>query len=179
MRTFEQIVADYEFRHRERASRELRFFAIQPTVERAVELAAAAKGPSGKRLAHQRRIPARVLDEAARRLLAHVKDLRCCCSFQELIEKVRDTIGPVRGIGPLAVYDTALRIGAHLNVEPEVVHLHAGTRDGARAIGLDVARDAISPSELPGPFTRLRPREIEDALCIYKAELLSITKHNS
>lgn len=49
--------------------------------------------------------------------------------------------------------------------------LHAGTRTGARALGLDTSRQAISPDELPKAFRKLNPREIEDVLCIYKDQL--------
>jgi hypothetical protein len=35
------------------------------------------------------------------------------------------------------MYDTALRIGAKLKLFPTKVYLHAGTRLGARALGLD------------------------------------------
>jgi hypothetical protein len=34
------------------------------------------------------------------------------------------------------VYDIAHRIGAYLRREPEAVYLHAGTREGARALNL-------------------------------------------
>ena len=174
LRSLNELVRDYEQRHRQRASRELRFFAIQPTLKRAVELAALAKSPNGKRLRHQRRIPERALEESARRLLASIEELRRAPSFEELVTRVRDMIADIHRIGALAVYDTALRIGAKLNLEPEVVYLHAGTRDGAKALGLCVARETIPTSELPTAFQCLRPREIEDALCIYKAKLGSL-----
>jgi hypothetical protein len=48
-------------------------------------------------------------------------------SFAELHHIVAKEIGPIRGIGDLAVYDIAHRIGAYLGREPEAVYLHAGT----------------------------------------------------
>ena len=64
---------------------------------------------------------------------------------------------------------SASRIGAKLNLFPEKVYLHAGTRLGARSLGLpNVPR--LSVSEFPKEFRALKPHEIEDALCIFKDE---------
>jgi hypothetical protein len=48
------------------------------------------------------------------------------------------------------------------------VHLHRGTRTGARALGLDTSRSFLKPTDLPKEIRSLRPHEIEDFLCIYK-----------
>ena len=42
-------------------------------------------------------------------------------------------------LGELTVYDVAHRIGAYLQLEPDVVYLHRGTRIGARYLGLRLA----------------------------------------
>jgi hypothetical protein len=76
----------------------------------------------------------------------------------------------IRGIGALAIYDIATRIGGYLRLEPEVVYLYAGTSKGARALGLDGAK-TLDPKALPAAFRVLRPREIEDCLCIYAGDL--------
>ena len=75
----------------------------------------------------------------------------------------------MRGIGELAVYDIACRIGAFLGFRPDRVYLHAGTREGARALGLRGA--SVRKIDLPGAFGCLSPAEIEDCLCIYKADI--------
>ncbi|HQM80509.1 MAG TPA: hypothetical protein PLX02_02700 [Syntrophorhabdaceae bacterium] len=75
---------------------------------------------------------------------------------------------PIPGIGELAVYDTALRIGAFLRIEPSKVFLHAGTRTGARALGLETSAEFLEVSSVPSEFQVLKPSEIEDVLCIYK-----------
>jgi len=46
-----------------------------------------------------------------------------------------------------------------------------GTREGAAALGIDRSRKTVRPDELPAPLRTLRPHEIEDCLCIYKAQL--------
>jgi hypothetical protein len=142
----------------------------QPTTQRdlatIVRTAALSKLPDGRRHPHQRRIPGRVLQQAANAL---VKATFAAATFEDLHETVRKTIGPIRGIGELAVYDIACRIGTDLGWTPDRVYLHAGTREGARALGLGGA--TLSKSELPKEFHRLSPAEIEDCLCIYKDDL--------
>ncbi|MBI1997211.1 MAG: hypothetical protein HYW03_03845 [Deltaproteobacteria bacterium] len=66
------------------------------------------------------------------------------------------------------VYDTALRIGARLGLEPERVYIHSGTRVGARRLGLDWRAKWIEPKDLPKPLRSLPPWQVEDILCIYK-----------
>jgi hypothetical protein len=142
----------------------------QPTTQRElttiVRTAALWTLPDGRRHSHQRRIPRRVLQQAANAL---VKATVAAATFEDLHETVRKSIGPIRGIGELAIYDIACRIGADLELTPERVYLHAGTREGARALGLGGA--TLSKSDLPKEFHRLSPAEIEDCLCIYKDDL--------
>lgn len=88
-----------------------------------------------------------------------------------LIERL---VGRTRGIGELYVYDTALRIGAWLELFPGKVYLHAGTRWGARALGFDPKARALEVSELPQELQQLEPYEIEDLLCIFKDKLAGV-----
>jgi len=166
LNNFEEVVLDYILHHRSRAEDELKYFKLQPSFQEAIEMAALAKSSDGKKHSHQCSIRQPALEEARDRLLG--VDLKGCSNFSELIEIVDATIRPIKGIGELAVYDTTLRIGAYLNLKPDVIYLHSGTRDGAKAIGLDGKRHTIYVDELPSPFQELSPREIEDCLCIYK-----------
>lgn len=171
MMTLREIVADYIRCCRDNAEQEQRWYAIQRKLEEAVSRAALAVSPSGKRLSHQRRIPQAVLAESRRRLVASLHALSNAQSFEALHGIVTAAIGPIFGVGELTVYDTTLRIGAKLQLEPTVVFLHAGTRAGARRLGLNVSREFIPVTEFPRAFQKLKPREIEDVLCIYKSEL--------
>lgn len=168
MNSLTAIANDYIKRHRKNAEKELRWFSIQRSLADAVSLAALAKSPSGKRLDHQRRIPRAVLEENRRRLLGIIKELKSVSSFEELHVVVSSTIGDILGIGELTIYDTALRIGAKLSLEPDRIYLHAGTRVGARRLNLETSKDSISMQKFPAALCRLKPREIENALCIYK-----------
>lgn len=79
-----------------------------------------------------------------------------------------EAIGSIRGVGELLVYDTALRIGAKLELMPDRVYLHSGTRRGARSLGLPFKMRLISIAELPVPLRSLKQHEVEDCLCIFK-----------
>jgi hypothetical protein len=72
------------------------------------------------------------------------------------------------------IYDTAVRIGAKLDMSPDRVYLHAGTRAGARVLGLEWRADSVELSALPSAFRGLPGFEVEDILCIYKHDLLRV-----
>jgi hypothetical protein len=54
-----------------------------------------------------------------------------------------------------------------------MVYLHAGTRTGARALGLAARAATLDVSELPAEFHSLEPHEVEDVLCIFKDKFTS------
>jgi hypothetical protein len=175
MATLNEIATAYIRDFRMRAARERRWFAIQRSLEEAISLAALARGPGGKRLSHQRRIPGSVLADCRRQLLSAIPRLRRASTFEKLHQVVLETVGVIRGAGELYVYDTTVRIGANLGLEPQLVFLHRGTREGARSLGFEPSRKTISPEEFPAVLRKLKPLEIEDALCIYKSQLVRAT----
>lgn len=165
----ELYVADYIRCFRPAAEREIAFYAEQPDLSAVIEVAAKSEDPRGKRHSHQRRIPGAVLNEASRQLLKHKDILASAQDFDDLHARVEGLIRPIRGIGDLAIYDIARRIASFLHLEPEHVYLHAGTCQGAKAIGLHGKR--IAREQLPIGFEDLTAAEIEDLLCIYKDTL--------
>ncbi len=167
--TIEEIVSDYIRRYRAHARAEMKFFADRRKAESAIAKAALCLLPNGKRHPHQRRIPRIVLEQAEAKLQAASKRLAAAPDFAALYDSVKREIGSIRGIGELAVYDIAHRIGAYFNKAPARVYLHAGTKEGAAIFGL--RGDSVDPKQLPGAFSGLAASEIEDCLCIYKAEL--------
>jgi hypothetical protein len=167
------IIRHYRKNYAARAEWELGFFRAQSSLKDAVRLAGLAQGPGGKRFSHRCRIPGRVLAEAEQLLQIELRMLRKAATFAQLHRIVRSMIGDVRGIGALMVYDTSLRIAVHLGLEPSQVFLHAGTRVGARALGLDASAESLSVAELPRALRRISAGEVEDILCIYKHSLAS------
>jgi hypothetical protein len=168
------VVKSYKRCCRPHHSEQLQFYKTQESLSEAIEKAALAGLSNGKRHSHQRRIPGIVLLSAKDNLIRYSHDLAGCKSFSELHAKIDKIIGDIVGIGELTVYDTALRIGAYLALEPELIYLHAGVRHGVKALGLYHRLQTLKKSELPKEFHELKPHEIEDCLCIYKRELSGI-----
>lgn len=140
-----------------------------PSLELALHYAAFAldhRDPP-KRYAHQRRIRLAPMRRAYKFLSRSSAELKGCRTFDALHNFLANAFSKIRGLGPLYTYDTALRIGFFLKFEPELVYLHAGTRDGARAIGIRNARVA-EIDMLPSELRVLAPHEIENFLCIFK-----------
>lgn len=156
--SYGQIVDHYRRTCRDDAIHELDYFGMSPSYRTAIRRAALGEMPGGRRHAHQRRLKADVLEEADRRLRAVAADLQRCSTFAELHGAVGRTIRSVAGVGPLAVFDVAVRIGAYLRLEPDRVYLHAGAAEGARRWASGVAPH-LAPQELPPPFRQLTPRD--------------------
>jgi hypothetical protein len=170
--TLRHLVRQYALHCRSRSRDELQFFVEQPSLEAAVEATALAVC-RGKRLAHQRRRSCATLSAARDVLLSRVDELLCCRSFCELHETVDRLVAHIPDLGELYSYDTALFIGAKRGLMPDRVYLHAGTRVGARALGLSCRGRAIGLNSFSRVLHALAPHEIEDFLCIFKSQLHS------
>lgn len=168
--TIETCVNDYIRRFRKGASDEMAFFANQPTLSEAIRISARSGREDGKRHPHQCRILGSVLREAEQKLHECAETLQAANDFDALLAAVDSIIRPIHGIGELAVYDIAHRLGAFLNLEPQKVHLHQGTRVGAASLGFHGS--FINRDDLPAAFSPLSAAEVEDCLCIYKDDLV-------
>lgn len=175
--SLESIVRAYRLNHRKRAAEELNSFATELNLEAAIDRASLARTPDGRRYDHQRRLPDAVLQEVRGRL--QMGGFQRCQGFDDVFKVVDESIGDVRGVGELMVYDTALRIGAYLGLLPQVIYLHRGTRVGARALGLNTpTAGTLLIEDLPPELRVLEPHEVEDVLCIFKSELVIVGGRN-
>jgi hypothetical protein len=165
-----EILRRYDAEHRSNAVKEQLWFSLQDNLDAAIRTAALAIGPSGKRFSHQRRLPRAVLTRGLRALFGVKRQIRAALTFHDLFILVQSALIPLKGIGELTVYDTAVRLGAFLALEPDRIYLHAGTRVGARQLGFDGTRGWIFTSELPTPLDALPPSAAEDVLCIFKTQ---------
>jgi hypothetical protein len=168
MADFAAILRHYKKYQCAISNKELDDFRKMATVQSAIERAAQAIDSSGKRYSHQRRIKKKAILRAAKLLCAASLVLECCEDFAKLHDAVESTVSGVFGIGPLYIYDTALRIGAKLGLAPEHIYLHAGARVGAARLGIDVRSKFITKNQVPRLLRELSAAEIEDVLCIYK-----------
>jgi len=169
--TLRAIARAYTEQIRPLAEDELNWFRFQPDLGKTIKFAGLAINSKGKRYSHQRRIRKGVLPQAEYLLTSNLKAIRQCTSFGELFALINSLLNSVDGIGELYIYDTALRIGANLNLLPEKIYLHTGTREGARALGFGGKLAYIEVSDLPNGLQELEPHEIEDVLCIFKDNL--------
>lgn len=140
----------------------------QQKLEDAIRQAALSRDQNGKKHQHQYRLQNQTLQLFSDNLIYNINSILTATSFEQLIEAVRASKIP--GIGELAIYDTAVRIGAFMNIWPERVYLHAGAKVGAAAILGSEPGDTISKTDLPAEFRipDLSCYELEDMLCIYK-----------
>jgi hypothetical protein len=175
--TLQEIVRDYIENCRAHARKEFAYFGNQPDLHTAIKVSALAiiekdEYPHKKiRHPHQRRIPRDKLDALRRGLWRRRHALRRKTNFAEIM-KITETVGAdIWKNSKLTVYDTAHRIGAHLNVRTRQVYIHAGVAEGAKALGFDGNETSIHPDNFPKAFRGLLPDEIEDCLCIYKKQL--------
>jgi len=173
------LVSDFKQRRRDPQSLFVRdrdnilgYCEEQPTLQQAIKVACASLRPNGKMHNHQCKVPASAKAGLAKRLIQRRLRLRRCRSFSDLLAEVEDAGSRVRGSGPVFAYDVATRVGAYLGLEPELVYLHAGCEQGARALGLPIGVD-LQQADLPKPLRRLTPDETEDFLCGYRVVLIT------
>lgn len=120
-----------------------------------------------------RGVPTFVLNNMRSKLSNRIDYISKIQNFEQLFNFV--TSEKVHRFGPLAIYDTSVRIGAFLDKEPTHVYLHAGTKQGIANLeskqlvksGLS-SENKIPVSALPEELQSLHPIQIENFLCLYK-----------
>lgn len=133
----------------------------------ALRIAVRSKRPNGKMHNHQSKVsPALPRFEAV--LVQRYHLLIRCKTFGQLHALLE--ILATTGIGPMTIYDVAVRFGAWLDLEPEVIYIHAGTAAGLRALGIKpmYSERSIPMEILPRILRRKSADEVEDFLCTYR-----------
>lgn len=168
--TLDALVADYLRRYAPDAAGEELFFGTHDLdVEGAAARAALSVDQRGRLHSHQWRLGRELTKKMALVLQPRAKWLAMSTSFDELLTRIEALFARMHRVGELAAYDVAHRLGAYLGLAPERVYLHAGTRAGALALGLDHRARSIGPEGMPSAMRRLTPAQVEDFLCVYKA----------
>lgn len=166
------ILRHYDTHHRPRVERERRWFSSSASLEGAITRASLATDERKKRFSHQRRIPKQALQEACDTLLAYKEAIRRARNFEDLLAITTDVLRDVYRTGELYRYDTTLRISYYLDRLPTKVYLHAGTRTGARRLGLLGNKACVERNDVPVELRDRPAHEIEDIVCIYKDEFI-------
>ena len=141
------IVRSYVSSIRPRLQNELDCFRQESTLHSAIKRATLAINSRGKKYRHQRRFEKKTLEQAKQALLANAMEIEQSKTFDDLFRLIDKKLESIKGIGELYIYDTALRIGAKKRLLPKKVYLHAGTRRGAQALGLDGKASLQRPFE--------------------------------
>lgn len=163
------IIKPYKGWKQENPDKWIEHCKSQEKLDDAIIYAALAENHLGKRNSHQKRLKKLNLEKFAANLIDKKDDVHKANSFDELLIIVETC--KISGVGKLACYDTAQRIGAKIRLFPEHIYLHAGTKTGAEIIlGRRLKEKFINRTDLPNPFQNenLNNAEIEDILCIYK-----------
>lgn len=92
--------------------------------------------------------------------------------FGKIYEDVKKLIGDINNIGPLTIYDVALRLAAQFNnpkMMPQKVYLNAGPWKAAKIMRqegvITTLSHVMAKADFPDEFKDLRCDEIEDMLC--------------
>jgi len=176
--TLEAMVREFINVYRRGELDELAFFK-DLSLEQALEFAALAKDSRGKRFSHQRRLTRQSLQLGKQAIMSKSGDFQKATSFDEVLKVVQEVTSKVHGLGELYAYDTALRISAKTGHEPTHVYLHAGTRVGAKRLGISTNCEYVLMSELPEALMLLKAHEVESFLCIYKNHFGSVVERRA
>lgn len=165
--SYEDVARHYLVKYAPQEAREERLVSQSPTLPQAIERACA-------RLLHVRwsQTPKKAAD-----LLRPLADqIAACKNFHDLHQFILKSCKLVPGAGPLTCYDIAQRIGVWLKEEPTEVYLHAGTREGAKAVlGTLANQDRMPMNDFPEGLRRsLTATQLEDVLCIHRGTLARI-----
>jgi hypothetical protein len=136
-----------------------------PDVYCAIVRACTNRGRDGKMFALGSCVRASARVEFATALARVARCIASATDFDDLYDVIASS--RVAGIGPTTVYCTALRLGAHLGLEPRnYLYLHAGPLQGWRRLTGERGPVFRVPwSEVPAPLRRLEPHRAEDFLC--------------
>ena len=110
--TINDLVKCYVRTHVKEIDEELSFYKRQKSLVDTIKVAAICEG--GNRHPHQRRLTQEALDEFCKRLSDKKSSFQVAEGFDEIYSVVRKVGHGVYGIGPLATYDFAQRIGLKL-----------------------------------------------------------------
>lgn len=119
-----------------------------------------------RKFLHQKRIPISVLEQWSNHILQKQQEISNCSDFEDLyncIKNIKEK-GEIKGIGELTVYDTAFRLGIHLDKLPsDKVYLHAN------AVIPGYTKLFIPAKKLVDNFYKhnMSAYMIEDFLCVF------------
>lgn len=202
LKNCKRIAKDFKWRYKDRklTDQVVEFCRLAPDFNTAIDRAVEARDANGKHHNHQSKVDITARRKLGKRmkkrkkqflrLINHAKatsskkDPEWLTSPFDALHDFIDEIKP-KGIGPVTVYDVAVRVGAFLEVEPTSVYLHAGVKQGLKTLQEAIARqtgdgfnDFTDPKIrqlkrvpmylFPPPFNKMKADDVEDILCTYR-----------
>lgn len=183
------IVEDFQWRYvdRHKTDQVIKYCAEAPSFRLAVARAVEARDALGKHHNHQSKVDIRARRTLGRSIVARKAEVSRIVKGAKRgrfdgFDALHDFIDEIKpyGIGPVTVYDVAVRIGAYLKIEPTSVYMHAGVRAGMKALevalpelrGLNRFKH-VPVAMLPHPLNGMRADDVEDILCTYREVFLT------
>jgi hypothetical protein len=145
----------WRFRDRNKTDQVVEFCRNADTFNEAVMRAVEARDANGKHHNHQSKVDRGArLEFGDRIILSHGQMLDAMAAGAEgdytrfdAMYDFMDAMKP-KGIGPVTVYDVAVRVGAFLKCKPTSVYLHAGVKEAVRyLIAVYVMWNALGAEE--------------------------------
>lgn len=167
------IIQDYKKRVRQSGDSLIKDCLREKDILKVIEMAGLSRDKNSTKHPHQHRLTNKVLRQFADRLLRNADNIIASKDFNDLHTIVSGL--SLRGIGTLTIYDTAHRIGLRLEIHPDKVYMHSGTRTGAEKILKRKIKEPYLDKSAFKYFAHLRCDEIEDILCIYKSSFTGST----
>lgn len=167
----ERIIKYYKKIKEENPDKVIEHVLEQKDLEAAVLTAAISEDSNGKLHSHQYLVGRAKLELFASKLGGKTGEIRKAGSFDEIYNVVESI--EMKGVGLLARYDIALRIGFYMKTLPTRVYLHRGVKTGAeRLLKRKTNNRFIDREELIEPLRSadIECWEIEDILCIFKGK---------
>ena len=186
-----RIAKDFKWRYKDRDKTDqvVRFCADAPDFATAVRRAVEARDAVGKHHNHQSKVDITARRKFGAKIIKRRKEIERLVQWSkanpvksgldgyscfDAIHDLLDEIKP-RGIGPVTVYDVATRVGAYLGIEPESVYLHAGVKQGIKALEEKGIMDSgtsrlprVPMYLFPPPWDEMKADDVEDMLCTYR-----------
>jgi hypothetical protein len=149
--------------------RVINFCLKQKSLADAIKIAVLSRDIERKKHKHQYRIENTQLLMFLEKISSLEHKIQNINKFDELLNLIVKE--KIIGIGPLALYDIALRIGYYIKIKPELIYLHAGAKTGANNFfGRKIKNNYLTKEEFESKvddFKNFSCEEIEAFLCIH------------
>ena len=133
--SLDAICRDFKWRFKKtkKTDQVVKFCRKAPDFSTAVIRACEARDEYGKHHNHQSKVDIEARRKFARKIIKLANRGALDVGNFDRMHDGMDDIKPY-GIGPVTVYDVAVRVGAYLGIYPKSVYMHAGVREGLKAL---------------------------------------------